>query len=133
MVKHIILNSRQWGKNSFKVGLNSSKCRRSRTREKCPMVSISKVANHNKKEHRQRYTLESLFLGKEQASFGHVVATSLPDLESAHTRAASAVCFDRMQQIVLVICLALSSFGFSACQRPVVSECSALTTCAESL
>lgn len=84
------------------------------------MVSISKVANHNKKEHRQTYTLESLFLGEEQAtSFGHVVPTSLPELlVSAHTRVASAICFDRMQQIVLVISLVLSSFGFSACERP---------------
>ena len=49
----------------------------------------------------------------------------------AHARAASAIYFKRMQQIPLVSCLVLSSFGFSVCQRPVASECPALTTCAE--
>lgn len=81
------------------------------------------------------YTLQNLsFLVKKGTRFiwwcgTHITAWSVWQHSSQHS--ASAVCFKRMQQILLVTSPVLPSFGLSVCQRPVVRECPALTTCAD--
>lgn len=119
MVKYLILTNKQCVRNHIlKLSQNSYMHRKSRVGEKHPVGQNFKCRHQDEKKPRQTYRGKPMLLSKAGNKVHLVTRYSQYCLKCLRELMPEQplVCFERMQQIPLAICVAPSSFGISACQ-----------------